>query len=81
MSNFPHCKNVQISFLEKPDFDYVLKPLGGETFGMDINSIPGLASFVKDQVHAKWVPPQPRRCLLTPSQPRPDDVLAQLLQH
>jgi Ca2+-dependent lipid-binding protein len=53
MTNFPHVKNVQLSFMEKPEFDYVLKPIGGETFGMDVNSIPGLASFVKDQVHAK----------------------------
>ncbi len=53
MSNFPHVKNVEVAFITKPDFDYVLKPLGGETFGMDINSIPGLENFVKDQVHNK----------------------------
>ena len=39
-----------MSFIEKPKFDYVLKPLGGE-FGFDINSIPALAPFIRDQVH------------------------------
>ncbi|KAJ9121636.1 hypothetical protein QFC22_002256 [Naganishia vaughanmartiniae] len=48
MSNFPHVKTVQVSFMTKPDFDYVLKPLTA----FDINSIPGLSSFIKDQVHA-----------------------------
>jgi Ca2+-dependent lipid-binding protein len=36
MSNFPHVQVVDLSFLERPDFDYVLKPLGGDTFGLDI---------------------------------------------
>jgi Ca2+-dependent lipid-binding protein len=53
---FPHIELVELSFLEKPIFDYVLKPLGGETFGFDINSIPGLATFVQDQVHANLGP-------------------------
>lgn len=51
MSNFPHVKTVQVSFMTKPDFDYVLKPLTA----FDINSIPGLSSFIKDQVHAVYV--------------------------
>lgn len=49
MTNFPHVQTVQVSFMEKPDFDYVLKPLTP----FDVNSIPGLSSFIKDQVHAK----------------------------
>jgi hypothetical protein len=53
MSNFPHVQMVHMSFMEKPEFDYVLKPLGGEKFGMDVNNIPGLSGFIKDQVHAK----------------------------
>jgi Ca2+-dependent lipid-binding protein len=53
MSNFPHVQMVHMSFMEKPSFDYVLKPLGGEKFGMDVNSIPGLSGYIKDQVHAK----------------------------
>ncbi|KAJ9102440.1 hypothetical protein QFC21_002840 [Naganishia friedmannii] len=52
MSNFPHVKTVQVSFMTQPDFDYVLKPLTS----FDINSIPGLSSFIKDQVHAVYDP-------------------------
>lgn len=36
MSNFPHVKIVDLSFKKPPVFDYVLKPLGGETLGVDI---------------------------------------------
>lgn len=36
VSNFPHIQIVDLSFLEKPVFDFVLKPVGGETFGFDI---------------------------------------------
>lgn len=39
MSNFPHVQIVDLSFLEKPVIDYVLKPLGGETFGFDIANV------------------------------------------
>lgn len=39
MSNFPHVQVVDISFLEKPVIDYVLKPVGGETFGFDIGNV------------------------------------------
>lgn len=35
-SNFPHIKTVDFCFLEPPVIDYVLKPVGGDTFGMDI---------------------------------------------
>lgn len=38
-NEFPHIKTVEASFLEKPTFDYVLKPVGGETFGFDINNV------------------------------------------
>ncbi|KAI8391474.1 C2 domain-containing protein [Radiomyces spectabilis] len=50
-SKFPHIKMVEACFMNKPLFDYVLKPIGGETFGFDVNNIPGLQSFVRDQVH------------------------------
>lgn len=33
------CQTVEMSFLEKPAFDYVLKPIGGETFGFDIGNV------------------------------------------
>ena len=56
MTNFPHVQTVDISFIEKPTFDYVLKPIGGETLGFDINSIPGLAPFIRDQVHSNLGP-------------------------
>lgn len=50
--NFPHIKTLEFYFLEKPTIDYVLKPVGGETLGMDIAHIPGLQSFIRDQTHA-----------------------------
>jgi Ca2+-dependent lipid-binding protein len=39
MAQFPHVKTVDLSFLERPVFDYVLKPLGGETLGFDIGNV------------------------------------------
>ncbi len=56
MTNFPHVQVVDLSFLERPSFDYVLKPLGGDTFGFDIGFIPGLSGFITEQVHANLGP-------------------------
>jgi Ca2+-dependent lipid-binding protein len=53
---FPHIEKVEMSFLERPTIDYVCKPLGGETFGFDINFIPGLESFILEQIHATLAP-------------------------
>ncbi|OJD36623.1 membrane bound c2 domain protein [Diplodia corticola] len=53
---FPHIEKVEFCFLEKPHIDYVCKPLGGDTFGFDINFIPGLESFIQDQIHANIGP-------------------------
>lgn len=53
---FPHIEKVEISFLERPTIDYVCKPLGGDTFGFDINFIPGLETFIMEQVHANLGP-------------------------
>ena len=53
---FPHIEKVEICFLGKPDIDYVCKPLGGDTLGFDINFIPGLESFIKDQIHGNLAP-------------------------
>lgn len=53
---FPHIEKVEICFLEKPDIDYVCKPLGGDTFGFDINFVPGLEGFIKDQIHGNIGP-------------------------
>ncbi|GAB7350158.1 hypothetical protein MBLNU459_g0823t3 [Dothideomycetes sp. NU459] len=53
---FPHIEKVEICFLERPTIDYVCKPLGGDTFGFDINFIPGLESFIQEQIHANLGP-------------------------
>lgn len=53
---FPHIEKVEMSFLERPTIDYVCKPLGGETFGFDINFIPGLEKFILEQIHATLGP-------------------------
>lgn len=39
MTNFPHIQLVDLMFLEPPMFDYVLKPIGGEYFGLDIGNV------------------------------------------
>lgn len=53
---FPHVERVEICFLERPTIDYVCKPLGGDMFGFDINFIPGLESFILEQVHGNLAP-------------------------
>jgi Ca2+-dependent lipid-binding protein len=53
---FPHMDRIEICFLEKPMIDYVCKPLGGDTFGFDTNFIPGLGSFIMEQIHANLGP-------------------------
>ncbi|KAJ3513052.1 hypothetical protein NLJ89_g3156 [Agrocybe chaxingu] len=47
---------VDITFLEKPDIDFVLKPLGGDTFGLDIANLPGLSTFIREMTHATLGP-------------------------
>lgn len=53
---FPHIDRVDVCFLDRPTIDYVCKPIGGETFGFDINFIPGLESFIKEQIHGNLAP-------------------------
>ncbi|KFA74977.1 hypothetical protein S40288_02195 [Stachybotrys chartarum IBT 40288] len=53
---FPHIDRIEMSFLEKPTIDYVCKPLGGDSFGFDINFIPGLESFILEQIHGNLAP-------------------------
>ncbi|KIW09267.1 uncharacterized protein PV09_00189 [Verruconis gallopava] len=53
---YPFVDRVEVCFLERPHFDYVCKPLGGDTFGFDINFIPGLESFIQEQIHATLGP-------------------------
>ncbi|KAK2462016.1 hypothetical protein APHAL10511_006479 [Amanita phalloides] len=56
MSNFPHVQVVDFCFVERPVIDFVLKPIGGDTFGFDIANIPGLSSFIHDMTHATLEP-------------------------
>lgn len=51
VTNFPHVQIVDVTMLEPPYYDYVLKPVGGHTFGWDVNNLPGLTNFIKDQVN------------------------------
>lgn len=51
MNNFPHLQLIDLSFLEKPEFDFILKPVG-----FDLNMIPGLSGFIESQVHATLSP-------------------------
>ncbi|KAK2756132.1 hypothetical protein FQN54_005540 [Arachnomyces sp. PD_36] len=53
---FPHIERVDVCFLERPEIDYVCKPLGGDLLGFDINFIPGLESFIKEQIHGNLEP-------------------------
>ncbi|KAK3694268.1 C2 domain-containing protein [Podospora appendiculata] len=53
---FPHVEKIEMCFLERPTIDYVCKPLGGETFGFDINFIPGLETFILEQIHGTLAP-------------------------
>lgn len=57
MSTFPHVQTVDVSLMEAPQFDFVLKPVGGNTFGFDVMSVvPGLEGFIKGQVDANVGP-------------------------
>lgn len=50
---FPNIKIVSIQLLEPPLIDFVLKPIGGDTLGLDIMSfLPGLKSFVKNMINS-----------------------------
>ena len=53
---YPFVDRIEVCFLGRPTIDYVCKPLGGETFGFDINFIPGLESFIQEQIHATLGP-------------------------
>ncbi|KAG6009542.1 hypothetical protein E4U21_002178 [Claviceps maximensis] len=53
---FPHVEKIEMCFLERPTIDYVCKPLGGDNFGFDINFIPGLETFILEQIHGNLAP-------------------------
>jgi len=46
VNNFPHIQVVDLSFLEPPTIGYELKPVGGETFGVDIASVRAQSSIL-----------------------------------
>ncbi|VEU19295.1 DEKNAAC100563 [Brettanomyces naardenensis] len=55
--SFPFIEIVSVMFLEPPEIDYGLKPVGGNTFGIDIMAlVPGLSSFVNGIIHATLKP-------------------------
>ncbi|CAG8526013.1 536_t:CDS:10 [Paraglomus occultum] len=56
INTFPHIQTVDVSFLEPPKLDFVLKPIGGEMFGFDIALIPGLISLIHDTANAVLSP-------------------------
>ncbi|KAK4047503.1 Tricalbin-2 [Microbotryomycetes sp. JL221] len=51
MTAFPHVKLVDLSFMQPPIFDFVLKPIG-----FDLSMIPGLSPFIMSQIHATLGP-------------------------
>lgn len=55
-TEFPHIKIVDLSFLEKPDLAYVLKPIGGSSLGFDVGFIPGLSGWILDMIHSSLAP-------------------------
>lgn len=55
--NFPHIKLVSVSLLEPPKIDFSLKPVGGDTFGLDIMSlIPGLSTLINTLINSNVGP-------------------------
>ncbi|KAK4049600.1 Tricalbin-2 [Microbotryomycetes sp. JL201] len=51
MTAFPHVKLVDLSFMQPPVFDFILKPIG-----FDLSMIPGLSPFIMSQLHATLGP-------------------------
>lgn len=54
---FPNIKIVSVQFLEPPMIDFALKPIGGDTLGLDVMSfLPGLKTFVKSLIDSNVAP-------------------------
>ncbi|CAI4047638.1 Tcb3p SKDI_13G0660 [Saccharomyces kudriavzevii IFO 1802] len=54
---FPNIKIVALQLLEPPLIDFALKPIGGDTLGLDVMSfLPGLKSFVKNIINSNIGP-------------------------
>lgn len=56
ISSFPHIQMVDLSFMESPFIDFELKPIGGNTFGLDVSALPGLSGFIHNQIDANLGP-------------------------
>lgn len=56
MTEYPNIKVVDLSFLEKPSINYVLKPIGGSSLGFDIGFVPGLSGWILEIIHASLEP-------------------------
>ncbi|QLL32432.1 hypothetical protein HG536_0C06010 [Torulaspora globosa] len=54
---FPNIKIVSVQLLEPPLMEFALKPIGGDTLGLDVMSfLPGLKTFVKTMINANVGP-------------------------
>ncbi|GAA5849255.1 hypothetical protein JCM8547_006494 [Rhodosporidiobolus lusitaniae] len=51
INSFPHVQTVDLSFMQPPIFDFVLKPIG-----FDLSLIPGLTPFITSTVHSSLAP-------------------------
>ncbi|ORY86393.1 hypothetical protein BCR37DRAFT_219764 [Protomyces lactucae-debilis] len=51
MNDFPHIKQVDLSFLQEPTFGFSL-----DAIGFDINKLPGIAGYIKSIVHSSLGP-------------------------
>lgn len=56
-NTFPNIRIISAQLLEPPVIEFGLKPLGGDTLGIDVMSfLPGLKSFVQSQINANVGP-------------------------
>ncbi|CEP21481.1 hypothetical protein BN1211_1579 [Cyberlindnera jadinii] len=56
-ADFPHIRLVSVSILEPPEIDFSLKPVGGDTFGLDVMSlVPGLKTLIKTLINSNVGP-------------------------
>ena len=51
MNKFPYAKVFEASFLNKPDFDYNLRPFGTDHLGIDVNVVRFNFFFSLPQTH------------------------------
>ncbi|GAA5844845.1 hypothetical protein JCM11251_007345 [Rhodosporidiobolus azoricus] len=51
MNNFPHVKSVDLSFMQPPQIDFALKPVG-----FDLSMLPGISGFIDSTLHSSLAP-------------------------